>query len=298
MKLNTYKVIVILFAILMLQSCDMASYFGAADPSIHYADRGLRELFKMELKKAGVPYKEYYADDGRALVSWDEKYAAEVKEVQLKVIGTPPPAGRSASYSLARDADKLKAKLKKAGIPFKTSRYHGDEYIIWPRSHKETVEKVIDRDYSNDMYGNAQFYMDIGQISKGISLLRQAADTGDPDAQVSLGFELISGKHINRDMEEAIALYRLAAEQKNVTAYANLGMAYYYGRGVEQNDMKALQWFEQAANSSNALGMWMMGKFYKEGRGGLEQDTEKSQAWYAKAKALGANYSSIEKRRL
>ncbi|SRR6266540_5608757 len=39
---------------------------------------------------------------------------------------------------------------------------------------------------------------------------QQRADAGDPDAQISLAWEYVSGEHVEKDLEKAVALLRTA----------------------------------------------------------------------------------------
>jgi tetratricopeptide (TPR) repeat protein len=291
--MNRQKLVSLIF-IVVLSGCgpNDVGHITKSEPSIHYPKSEMMEALKAELDNVNIVYRTYHRDDDKEFISWAEKYDSQVTELKLKVTGATPPKGRSASYKPQIHNERLKQKLQKAKVPFTTTLYLGNEYIIWPDEHQETVAKVINRVYSDDLYGEAKLYMDLGEYEKGIKLLKEAASTGNTEAQVHLGNELIRGKHIDRDFNKAVEFYTRAANQNDTGAYVSLGLA-YYGRTKSQDDVKALYWFKKAAENNEELGMWMIGQFYKEGRGGLEINLSDSEIWYGKAKALGADFSFL-----
>ncbi len=83
--------------------------------------------------------------------------------------------------------------------------------------------------------------------------LRLAADQGDTEAQVNLGFMYAVGRGVPQDDAEAVRWYRLAADQGFTAAQVNLGMMYAQGRGVSQDRVAAHMWLSLAiAQASDA----------------------------------------------
>ena len=64
---------------------------------------------------------------------------------------------------------------------------------------------------------------------KAFALFHQAANQGESDAQVSLGFAYEKGDGVSKDLKQALAWYKKAAEQGNTIAQHNL--AYHAKNG-------------------------------------------------------------------
>jgi len=77
--------------------------------------------------------------------------------------------------------------------------------------------------------------------------IRRAAEAGDGNAQVALGWIYSSGKEIPVDKAKAAGWYRLAAEKGNLNAQVALGWLYYAGQGLERNLEESALWYGKAA---------------------------------------------------
>ena len=77
--------------------------------------------------------------------------------------------------------------------------------------------------------------------------IREQAESGDAEAQNTLGYLYSQGKDIPKDDRQAALWYHKAATQGNAAAQFNLGVLYEQGRGVGQNTEQALQWYGRAA---------------------------------------------------
>ena len=82
--------------------------------------------------------------------------------------------------------------------------------------------------------------------------LRAIAESGEADAQVTLGLIYARGEGVPQDDAEAIAWFRKAAAQGNAYALHNIGSSYANGRGVPQDDVEAVAWFRKAAEQGLA----------------------------------------------
>ena len=71
-------------------------------------------------------------------------------------------------------------------------------------------------------------------IAQTLSETRKAADQGDVQAQLNLGFSYLVGQGVKQDYAEALKWYRKAAEQGYPAAQFNLGVMYYKGQGVSR----------------------------------------------------------------
>ncbi|MDR2220364.1 MAG: sel1 repeat family protein [Methylobacillus sp.] len=77
--------------------------------------------------------------------------------------------------------------------------------------------------------------------------LRKAAEQGNVDAQLELGWMYENGKGVPQDYKEAITWYRKAAEQGDADGQLFLGMMYLEGKGVPRNLVLAYMLFNLAA---------------------------------------------------
>ena len=125
-----------------------------------------------------------------------------------------------------------------------------------------------------------------------IDRLRQRADSGDSEAQFSLGYEYASGREIARDDREAVKWYRQAAEAGNTSAQSNLGVMYSKGLGVEKNANTAVKWYHRAAENGNTSAQFNLGRAYAMGEG-VEKNYQKARKWLRLAGDAGSNEAQL-----
>jgi TPR repeat protein len=89
----------------------------------------------------------------------------------------------------------------------------------------------------------------VAQNARDFLDYRLAADQGNADAQVKLGFMYREGRGVTKDHSEALKWYRLAAQQGNWSAQSNLGSMYDKGQGVTQDYVRAHMWYSLAAST-------------------------------------------------
>ena len=92
----------------------------------------------------------------------------------------------------------------------------------------------------------------------GVSVdkVKQLADDGNPNAQVTLGkiyFDGLVGE--KQDFRKAFKYFQMAAENGNPEGMYNLAVCYEGGFGVLKADMaKALKWYEASAEAGVSMG--------------------------------------------
>lgn len=114
----------------------------------------------------------------------------------------------------------------------------------------------------------------------------KAAEQGHPGAQNNLGWMYHHGQGVARNYKKASEWYRKAAEQGNACAQGNLGWMYHNGVGVPVDYQETLKWWTKAAEQGNAGGMHNMGILYLNGQG-VAQSREEAIRWFRKAAQLG-----------
>ncbi len=119
--------------------------------------------------------------------------------------------------------------------------------------------------------------------TNALSWYRRAAELGDVESQVQLGY-LLSKDGINP--MEATKWFRAAAEEGNATAQHNLGSAYLNGIGVKKNPEEAVSWFRKAAEQGHPLSQYNLGAAYLQGFG-LAQNRVEAVKWFRSAAGQG-----------
>jgi TPR repeat protein len=71
--------------------------------------------------------------------------------------------------------------------------------------------------------------------AQAMSLFKLSASQGYAEAQMQLGYRYERGEVVPKDMQAAASYYRLAADQGNAAGQSNLADAYEKGTGVSKN---------------------------------------------------------------
>ena len=111
---------------------------------------------------------------------------------------------------------------------------------------------------------------------------RKAADQDHAGAQSSLGAMYESGKGVRQDYAEASKLYKKAADQGDAHAQFRLGVMYQEGNGVRQDYAEASKLYKKAADQGNGKAQVLLGVMYESGKG-VRQDYAEAKEWFGKA---------------
>lgn len=130
--------------------------------------------------------------------------------------------------------------------------------------------------------------------ASGLSALKDRAMSGNPQAELELGYDYLNGVGVGRNEETAVGWFRAAASSGNAAAEAALGLAYATGRGVPTDSRRAFGHFLRAARQGNAFGELGVGFLLEKGEG-VPKDLSRAIRWYQKAAAQG---NVVAKRRL
>src|SRR5258706_13243818 len=79
--------------------------------------------------------------------------------------------------------------------------------------------------------------------------------------------------------EAALARLRDAARTGDVDAQINLAYLHYVGLGVPQDDALASEWLRKAADQGDARAEGMLGSMYEQGRGGPQDRAQAVQGY-------------------
>lgn len=119
-----------------------------------------------------------------------------------------------------------------------------------------------------------------------LAALQKKADSGDVQAQFTLGVAYDAGHMVTQNYEDAVRWYRKAADQGLAEAQYNLGVAYSYGHGVKKDPVEAVKWYRKAADQGMAKAQYNLGLAYSKGTG-VPQDYEMAAQWYQTAAEQG-----------
>jgi TPR repeat protein len=90
-----------------------------------------------------------------------------------------------------------------------------------------------------------------------IAEYRKAAERGDAEAQLKLGWEYHIGKFVPRGDEEAMWWWKKAADQGCAAAQTSLGMAYTDFDNVPTNYVEAYKWFTLGRDCASNAGTYV-----------------------------------------
>lgn len=113
----------------------------------------------------------------------------------------------------------------------------------------------------------------------------KAAEAGDPEAQVQIGYFYETGIGVQKDPVRAVHWYQLGAASGLAIAKVNLGTAYMLGIGVAKNQQTASELFHEAARKGSGLAACYIGYMYHFGDG-VPQDSAAAEEWFVKAAKL------------
>jgi len=95
-------------------------------------------------------------------------------------------------------------------------------------------------------------------VNQKIADKRNAADMGDVDAQLYLGWCYSTGKDVAVDKPEAVKWYRKAAEAGRLNAQTALGWIYFSGEAGRQDLQESAKWYRKAAAQGDAKAKKML----------------------------------------
>jgi TPR repeat protein len=90
--------------------------------------------------------------------------------------------------------------------------------------------------------------------AKAMNWYRLAADHGDAEAQILIGWSFENGTGVPKDYAEAVKWYRLAADHGDAGAQFMLALMYENAKGVPKDLVLAYSWYNLAVVHRPYLG--------------------------------------------
>ena len=119
-----------------------------------------------------------------------------------------------------------------------------------------------------------------------VQWFRKGSEAGSTGAMENLGFALLSGTGVAKDVRESESWLRKAAEQGSASAECSLGTRLYEGDFGEKNPVEAVAWWEKAAEHGDTVAMNNLSLFYWDPDNGCS-DMKKAEAWLVRAAESG-----------
>jgi localization factor PodJL len=134
----------------------------------------------------------------------------------------------------------------------------------------------------------------VAAIPVGVAAaLREAANAGDPGAEMELGIRYLEGRTLPRDPKMAARWFEQAAVQGLPIAQYRLAALYEKGTGVTRDVPLARAWYLKAANAGNARAMHNLAVMDAEDGGTGKPDYAEAAHWFRRAGELGVRDSQF-----
>jgi TPR repeat protein len=114
--------------------------------------------------------------------------------------------------------------------------------------------------------------------------LKDAAERGDLDAQHGLGAFYATDELLGlKDEAEAVKWYTKAAEQGHALSQYDLGFMLLLGEGIDKDVAKGLWWMEQAVANGWEDAARLLSDVYTRGLFDVEANSDKATYWNKRA---------------
>lgn len=123
--------------------------------------------------------------------------------------------------------------------------------------------------------------------AQALTEIRNAADQGDPAAEVDLGGMYETGKGLPHDGAQSVKWFRKAAEQGNGEAAYAIAGDYLNGINLPRNSSEGVQWLQKAAEDGSAIAEYLLGSWYEYGGTLVPANPAKGLMWLRKSAAQG-----------
>ncbi len=138
----------------------------------------------------------------------------------------------------------------------------------------------------NALYNLGLFYDADDDKTKVFEYMKRAADLGDADAQIRIGYMYEKGIGVEQNYEKAVENYKKGAEQGSDYGFFNLGVLSLEGHGLKQSYENGIIYMSQSALMGHDLGFWGLGELYRDGEG-VKKDNNMAADFFHKAAEMG-----------
>ena len=154
----------------------------------------------------------------------------------------------------------------------------------------QPAKTPVSTESAEALYQKGNEYYKKSDFAEAVKYYRQAAEKGNANAQLQLGYCYDKGKGVQQNYEEAFKWFKKSAEQGDKIAQSNLAYCYSGGLGVTKDYTEAVKWARKSANQGYAVAECRLGNYYYHGQG-VAKDYAEAVKWYRKAAEKGEEYS-------
>jgi len=130
-------------------------------------------------------------------------------------------------------------------------------------------------------------------LSQAFAAFQQAAEAGDPIAQLYLGLADDRDEDLSQDNVLAVDWFRKAARRGSISAACNLGEMLLFGEGYPKDSLEAGQWLNFAAMRGSPNAAYLLGIMYRHGDG-VSQNEVTAAKWLLRAAEQGNSAAQIQ----
>ncbi len=120
-----------------------------------------------------------------------------------------------------------------------------------------------------------------------LTALTAQADSGNANAQFTLGGRYLRGEGVEQDNFAALRWFTLAAESGNANAQYNIAVMYLNGIGMVKDPAQAVTWFVRAADNGDPPSQYTLAVLLFNGQLGVPQNVPQAYKWFTLAGAAG-----------
>lgn len=194
---------------------------------------------------------------GKAAEQGDAKAVARVNRLKVPGAGVSERSP-GLTAALSPNATTGNGALATGNQPGATvKKTSGDVKVAYPSAGKTGVALSAPAS-TKEVTETAQTMPELIFVNWKIIDKRNAAESGDADAQLYLGWCYSTGKDVAVDKSEAVKWYRKAAEAGRVNAQTALGWIYFSGEAGRQDLKESARWYRKAAARGDAKAKKML----------------------------------------
>ena len=247
------------------------------------------ELKKLRQELKNKPAPEQKPKDDAKLSALQKELADLREELKKKPAAKPEPRDDKKMEAMQKELAKLREELTKR--PVVQPQPRNNEKVSSLQKEVAALRKRLegkDQSDGNDLKPEPTFKNKSNQTTSAdaqtnlvmayaaeqssnfedsLSLFRNAAEAGNAEAMMALGFKYSTGTGVRKDVREGLKWTRKAVENGNIHAMHNLAVMYEHGTGVRKNVGEAFRLYKKAAEAGDTDAMGNLGSAYEAGRG-------------------------------
>ncbi len=243
----------------------------------------------------------WVAEDGLTEDLAEDETASETAEIAAPEADEPTPANvqparaetreskpeRAPAESAVEPPSSKPAPAEAAPEPAPASPPVAEPVATTPPAPAQPATPAISETPTTiQQYQDGMTAINEGRIAEGATLIKAAAEAGEPIAQYRLSKLYERGQGVPRDLNMSRQWTEEAAKAGNVKAMHDLAVFFAEGDGGQQSYAGAVQWFRKAADHGLIDSQYNLGVLYEQGLGVTANPSE-ALYWFRVADKLG-----------